>query len=82
MIMVNVLFRELNKDYDFKVDGEADIEKVTDEMVRMIGQTEHIPMAEQSGLFFLCDKEKYGILNPRFTLSDYGIGNGDYLMLI
>lgn len=82
MILVNVFFQELNRDYDFKVDRDAKISKVVDEIVGMIGQTEHIQLGKNPGLFLLCKRDEQCVLQPETTLAQNGVGNGDTLLLI
>lgn len=82
MIIVNVRFAEMNKSYDFKVDETQPIYVVTDEMVEMIAEKEHLTLARKKGTFLLCDQKQMKVLDANTTLADNQIMYGDDLFLV
>lgn len=82
MIYINVFFAETEREYDFKVDETARIQKVTEEMVAMIAEQEQEKFLAGNGLFMLCDAESKEILPPTSTLAMNGITSGRTLLLI
>ena len=82
MILVNVVFQELKRTYDFKLDWDASIYKITEEIVKMISQTEHLPEAANPGQYLLYKKDSTKIMDPNTTLSENGVRSGDTLLLI
>lgn len=82
MIIVNVVFGEMNKEYDFKVDETEPISLLVDEMVGMIAEKEHLNLSKHSGLFLLCDQQKRKVFDSDSTLAQQQVAYGDTLFLI
>lgn len=82
MILVNVIFAETDQEYDFKVDEQASVEQVTEEMAAMIAEKEHDSLSKEPGLFFLCDPETAQILSPMTSLEMNGVTSGKTLLLV
>ena len=82
MIIVNVVFGEMNKAYDFKVEESEKIQQIVEEMVEMIAEKEHLNLSKHSGLFLLCDQKKQKVFSPYRTLAEEQGGYGDTLFLI
>lgn len=82
MILVNIEFQELNRSYDFKLDWDASVQTITDEVLKMISQTEHLPLAKEPGTFLLYKKGSNCALHPNSMLAENGINTGDTLLLI
>ena len=82
MIIVNVVFGEMNKAYDFKVDETEKIRLLVDERVGMIAEKEHLNVSKHSGLFLLCDQKRQKVFSPDSTLSEQQVAYGDTLFLI
>lgn len=82
MIIVNVVFGEMNKQYDFKVDETEQIGMLTDEMVGMIAEKEHLNRSKHSGVFLLCDQQRQRVFPPDSTLAEQQVAYGDTLFLI
>lgn len=82
MIIVNVVFGEMNKEYDFKIDETEQIRLLVDEMVGMIAEKEHMNLSKHSGLFLLCDQKRQRVFPPGSTLAEQQVQYGDTLFLI
>ena len=82
MIIVNVVFGEMNKAYDFKVEESEKIQQIVEEMVEMSAEKEHLNLSKHSGLFLLCDQKKQKVFSPYRTLAEEQVGYGDTLFLI
>ena len=82
MIIVNVVFGEMNKAYDFKVDETEEVRLLVDEMVGMIAEKEHLNVSKHSGLFLLCDQKRQRVFTPDTTLAEQQVAYGDTLFLI
>jgi hypothetical protein len=82
MILVNIRCIETNCCYDFKLAENLRINQVTDEIVSMIAQKEHLTFNENNGFFLLCKEDKRQILSPLTTLSENVVCSGDTLLLV
>lgn len=82
MILINVIFAETDQEYDFKVDEQASVEQVTEEMVAVIAEQEHDTVGKDPGLFLLCDPETSQIFSPMTTLAMNGVMSGMTLLLV
>lgn len=82
MILINVAFAETDQEYDFKVDEQAPIEQVVEEMVTMIAEKEHYKVSKEQGLFLLCNPKTASIFSPMTTLTMNGVTSGMTLMLL
>ena len=82
MILVELYFKELNQEYDANLDETLPVGSLIENLVELIAQKEHMPLAKQPGMFLLCDSERKRILHPQTTLSENGICAGQKLMLL
>lgn len=82
MILINVLFLELNQSYDFKTEENAQIGRVIEEMVEMIAQKEQLSVEKDRGFFLLCRPETQEVFNPSQSLAELGVCSGDTLLLV
>lgn len=82
MILVEVYFQELNQEYDVHLDISLPIGSITESLVELIAQKEHLTLAKKPGLFLLCDPKSGRILHPQTTLSENGICAGKRLLLL
>lgn len=82
MVLINVIFAETNKEYDFKADEQSSVEQVVEEMVAMIAEQEHSKVAKNSGLFLLCNPDTAQIFTPMTTLTMNGVKSGMTLLLV
>ncbi|MCD7887508.1 MAG: hypothetical protein LUG44_07820 [Clostridiales bacterium] len=82
MILVNIFFQETNQEYDFKLMETLPLGQVTEEIVEMIAQKEHLALKRDPGLFLLCDKTRERVLHPMTTLASNAVHSGDSLLLL
>lgn len=81
MIEIDVVVPSLNMTYDFLLDENTSVENIIEEVTEVICQNEHIELDERTS-FDLCCPLKKQIFDHSAQLSDYGIKNGDTLMLV
>ncbi len=82
MILVEVLFKELNQEYDVHLDETLPIGGLIESLIELIAQKEHMTLSKQPGLFLLCDSETNRILHPQMTLAESRITSGKKLLLL
>lgn len=82
MILTEVYFAEMNKSYDFRLEEEAPVGQLVEDIVSKIAQIERIPLSKHPGFFILCRKRDSRIFDNTASLAVQGICSGDKLMLI
>lgn len=82
MILVNVFCVETSQAYDFKVDETVPIEKVTEDMISMIAEKEHLSNSKNMEEFLLYQMEEQVIFSPMTTLAENGVTSGSKLVLV
>lgn len=82
MIIADIYVPVVNKNYDFSVNEKTVISMLLEEISEMIAQKEGCSTAVNPDDFMLCNGDNGVILNPEYTLNQYGIGNGAHLILV
>lgn len=82
MILVDVVVPSVDKTYDFKLDENAPIWLVLEEITEMISRREHCEMQGNKEDVLLCRYDGQVVLNRLSTLSDSGITDGSRLLLL
>lgn len=82
MILTEVYFAEMNKSYDFRLEEDAPVGQLIEDMVSKIAQIERIPLSKHPGFFILCRKRDRRIFDHMISLAGHGVCSGDRLMLI
>ena len=82
MILINVYFIEMGCAYDFKVDVNAPVFQIAEDIISMITLKEHVTLSKEAGLFLLCSKTKRRALDSAKTLHENGISSEDDLILV
>lgn len=82
MILVDIYVPVLDKTYDFRLDENARIEDVTEEIAEVICQYEHCELKGDAADLILCQTTRHCILAMDSTLSQSGVGTGDCLSLL
>lgn len=81
MILVDIYVPSINKQYDFKLDENAYIADILEEVGEMMLSREGERKAEMESLLF-CDYENHRVLPLQQTLKQCGIGSGCRLVLL
>ena len=82
MILVDVTVPSVEKTYDFNLDENAQIALVIEEIAEMISQKEHCSIIGNKEDLLLCNYEGQVVLNKMASLKDYGLTNGNHLLLV
>ena len=82
MILLELYFQELNREYDVQLDESVPVEGLIDDLVELIAQKEHLTLGKNPGMFLLYDYATQRILHPKTTLSENGIQSGQRLVLL
>ena len=82
MILVDIEFSAINKQYDFKLDENVYIAELIDQIGKMVLPAGEKEYEEKIKDMLLCDDEHNRILPLNQTLKQSGIGNGCHLMVI
>lgn len=82
MILVDIVVPSVEKTYDFKLDENAQIALVLEEVIEMISRCEHCEMRGNKEEVLLCHLDTQVVLDKLSTLSDCGIRDGSRLMLL
>lgn len=82
MILVDVVVPSVDKTYDFKLDENAQIALVLEEITEMVSRREHCDMIGDKEEVLLCRYDGQVVLNRLSTLSDSGITDGSRLLLL
>lgn len=82
ILLVEVYAPAYDKSYDMRVEEQASIRQLMEEMTVLIGQKERNHMAGELEKLCLCSIERGEMLSREQCLQDYGIGNGYQFVLI
>lgn len=82
MILVDVVAPSVDKTYDFKLDENAPIALVVEEITEMISRREHCEMIGDKEDVLLCRYDGQVVLNRLSSLKDSGITDGTRLLLL
>lgn len=80
-IIVNVHVPAISKKYDMLIPETLSVETVTQLIARSVEElSNHLYVSSKEET--LCRTEQRIILQPNFTLEQYGVENGEHLMLL
>lgn len=82
MIMVDVTVPSIGRQYNFSLEEQASISMLIAEITEVICQKECCQLAGSVDRLNLCSYEQKKILSPEGTLGQYGITNGNRLLLV
>ena len=82
MIVVNIRVPALEKTYNFSVEEKARIDDLIEEIVELVKQKEGVQFHGSMDQLALCAVEKGLQCNKGCSLSDYGVCDGDELILV
>ncbi|MDD3253294.1 MAG: EsaB/YukD family protein [Lachnospiraceae bacterium] len=82
MILVDIYVPGVNQTYDFSLDENTKISFLLEEVSGMICQKEQCSLTGNVKELLLVSRGKKKILNSDLTLADYGITQGEQLMLV
>lgn len=82
MIMVDVTVPSIGRQYNFSLEEQAPISMLVAEITEVICQKECCQLAGSAEKLNLCSLEQKKILSPKASLGQYGITNGNRLMLV
>lgn len=82
MIMVDVYVPVYDKEYDFCLNPDVEINMVIEEISEMITRREQSQIEGNAGELILCDREEGRILDGSKTLGECQIRTGSRLMLV
>ncbi len=82
MILVDVTVPSVDKTYDFKLDENAQIALVLEEITEMVSRSEHCDMIGDKEEVLLCRYDGQVVLNKLSTLRDSGVTDGSRLLLL
>ncbi len=82
MILVDITVPSVEKTYDFNLDENAAIELVLEEIIEMICQKEHCKISGNKDDILLCKYVGQVVLDKKHTLADYGVVDGNRLLLV
>lgn len=82
MILVDLYLPVLDKTYNFRLDENAHVEDVTEEIAEVICQREQTTLLGNAADLLLYQTSTHHILSASSTLSDSGIASGDRLSLV
>lgn len=82
MIHVVINLPMLDKSFDFRLEEDAKIEEVTEEIAEVVCQHEQCTLAGQQEDLILCKPAQHRILAAGMTLAQCGVQTGDLLTLL
>lgn len=82
MILVDVTVPSLDKTYDFRLDENAQIALVLEEIAEMISRREHCVITGNKEEMLLCRYEGQVVLNKLSTLQKSGVTDGSRLLFL
>lgn len=82
MIIVDVVVPSLERKYQFSLEEQVPVETLIAELAEIICQKEQCTLIGETGELCLCSGEQKRILNRQATLSQQGVVNADWLLLI
>lgn len=81
MILVDVYVPSLNRIYDFNLDEDSVISVLISEISELICKKEHSVLDGKENGFIMGSVDRNINFNPTYSLRDYGIKNGEKLIL-
>ena len=82
MIMVDVFVPALDSTYDFQLDEQVQVDKLTEEIAEMLNSELRLGRKSDMNQFILCSMDDEIVLDKNTTLLKSGIRNGGRLMLV
>lgn len=82
MILVDVYVPALNRTFDFKLDENAEIRSVKEDMVKILCDEIGEDGEGRGAGFALCSYEQGRVLKDGSTLRECGVGNGSRLLIL
>lgn len=82
MIMVDVAVPAIGRQYNFNLEEQVPISMLLAELAEVICQKESCSLGGETGELTLCSLEQSKLLSPEASLSQYGITNGNRLILV
>lgn len=82
MILIDVYVPSVSEHYAFRVEEKVKISLVIDEMAELICQKEHCHFSGDRNELLLCLYKDNAIMNRENTLYDYGVTDGDRVILV
>lgn len=82
MILVDIAVPALDNTYDFRLDDNATVAEIMDEIVKMICQKEMSHLEGKEEDLLLCSAGGHRTLDQTWTLRDSGVRSGDRLLLV
>lgn len=82
MINVDVYVPSLDRMYNFNLDEESRISVLIEEISELICQKEHSTLDGEKNRFIMGSVDKKMNFNPRSSLREYSIKNGEKLILV
>lgn len=82
MILVDIYVPSVDNTYDFRLDEEAYVYAIVEEVGELIGQKEHSQAAGDMENLMLCAVKDKRILPKDSTLAECGVRTGDSLLLV
>ncbi|MDO4513556.1 MAG: EsaB/YukD family protein [Lachnospiraceae bacterium] len=82
MILVDITVPALDNTYDFRLDEDATVAEIMDEVVSMICQKEMSHLEGDEKDLLLCSQSGQVILDRAWTLRESGVRSGERLLLV
>ena len=82
MIKVDVYVPSLDRMYNFNLDEESRISVLIEEISELICQKEHSVLDGEKDRFIMGSVDKELNFNPKYSLREYSIKNGEKLILV
>ncbi len=82
MILTDVYVPSVSNHYVFKLDEKSKIGVIIAELTELICQKEQCRFAGDKDKLVLCNYQSEAIMSKDMTLRDYGITDGDRLILV
>lgn len=82
MIMVDVTVPSIGRQYNFSLEEQTPVSMLIAEIAEVICQKENCSLTGETGELVLCSVEQEKILAPEASLSQYGIRDGNRLLLV
>lgn len=82
VIMLEISIPAIDKEYDFKIDEDASVKLIIEEIAEMVCRREQNNLIGDESEFLLCNINTNTIFDKNKSLRDYGIGNGEKLIMV
>lgn len=82
MILVDIYVPSTEQEYDFRLDQNARVSSVIDELVELISQKERCTLMGEADKLVLCSREQQSVLPNHCTLAECNIRTGSKLILV